>query len=248
MKKTVSILAAVATVAGATVAFAANGDSNIATSKHNMRNGTGFTVGAGTTAQICVYCHTPHNARVALPLWNRNVAAKSRTSFTLYSSQTMQSRSIKTGFTSDSMSLFCMSCHDGSAVGGTMVMNQPRDSGATITAAITRTNMKFDTDANNMLSNTHPINFTLRDNGYTGAATDFSDAGQMRNDGKSDLVWANGNVYMGTNANNYPLFKSERGSYSVECSSCHSVHDDYYAPFLRSTMQGSVLCLGCHRK
>ena len=238
MKKTVSILAAVAVVAGASMAFAVNGDSNIQNSKHNIPK----YYKNGTTTQICVYCHTPHNARMALPLWNRN-DGKAFTSFNLYSSQTMASPVRATGFTSDSMSLFCMSCHDGSPLGGTMVQNEPKQ-GSTTSQAITATAANFGTN----LTKTHPVNFALKTNGQT--AKD-NKAGQLRSDGTSDLVWDGGNA-MGVNLN-FPLFKSTgtrgaTGNASVECSSCHAVHDDYFNPFLRSTMAGSALCLGCHRK
>ncbi len=241
MKKTVSILAAVAVVAGASMAFAVAGDSNIATSKHNIP--ANFGSASANTAQICVYCHTPHNAKIALPLWNRNVSSKADSSFTLYSSQTMASSVRKTGFTSDSMSLFCMSCHDGSPLGGTMVANAPKDA-APYSGTITTATAKFVQD----LSKTHPVNFTLNVNN-TGKGATYSSAGQMRADGKSDLVWNGTAAYMGTNVGGtFPLFASQRGPFSVECSSCHAVHDDYFFPFLRSTMGGSALCLGCHRK
>jgi predicted CXXCH cytochrome family protein len=231
MKKTVSILAAVAVMAGATMAFAQPGSSDIRLSKHNIPVAL---PDAGTTQQICVYCHTPHNARMAVPLWNRNVGVAANV-FRLYSSQTMAAVSFKTGFTSDSISLFCMSCHDGSPMGGTMVQNQPKNE-TTTNNTIVNTNTKFETTAANMLSKTHPVNFNIAE-------------GQLRNDGLRDLVWNGTNVYMGNNAaGTFPLFKSARGNFSLECSSCHAVHDDFYAPFLRSTMTGSALCLGCHRK
>jgi predicted CXXCH cytochrome family protein len=256
MKKLLVAVTALSVVAGATMAFA---DSNIKNSKHDMKSRYGATAGAsaGTSTQICVYCHTPHNAISTMPLWNRQNGV-SATSFTLYSSQTMQSSVRATGFTADSMSLFCMSCHDGSPVGGTMVVNKPMN-GDTLsdnTVKITNTT-PIGTNRNGAnlgtdLRTTHPVNFSLKDNGLglTGDG-DFSKAGQARNDGAtSDLVW-NGSVgYMGKNPNpTFPLFKATgRGNSAVECSSCHAVHDNFYEPFLRSTMAASALCLGCHRK
>lgn len=35
---------------------------------------------------------------------------------------------------------------------------------------------------------------------------------------------------------------------TVECFSCHDVHDETNAPYLRGTMAASALCLGCHIK
>ncbi len=46
----------------------------------------------------------------------------------------------------------------------------------------------------------------------------------------------------------FPLFSNTRGSYAFECATCHSVHDDQHTMFLRTTIDGSKLCLGCHIK
>ncbi len=34
----------------------------------------------------------------------------------------------------------------------------------------------------------------------------------------------------------------------VECGSCHDVHNNTYAPFLRASNEGSAMCTACHRK
>jgi predicted CXXCH cytochrome family protein len=46
--------------------------------------------------------------------------------------------------------------------------------------------------------------------------------------------------------NGLPLFGA--GKNQVECASCHNVHDNTNAPFLRTTNGGSALCLRCHIK
>jgi predicted CXXCH cytochrome family protein len=60
-----------------------------------------------------------------------------------------------------------------------------------------------------------------------------------------------------TTNSTFPLYKTvadagmigTRGtSRSLECGSCHAVHDSANSPFLRYTMAGSQLCLGCHNK
>jgi predicted CXXCH cytochrome family protein len=35
---------------------------------------------------------------------------------------------------------------------------------------------------------------------------------------------------------------------SVQCSSCHDVHDPTNSPFLRMSNTGSALCIVCHNK
>lgn len=46
--------------------------------------------------------------------------------------------------------------------------------------------------------------------------------------------------------NGLPLYGS--GKNQVECASCHNVHDNANAPFLRVSNGGSALCLKCHIK
>ncbi len=59
--------------------------------------------------EICIVCHTPHNARTDVenaPLWNHRL---SRATYTLYSSPTIDSNMD----IPDGASKLCLSCHDG---------------------------------------------------------------------------------------------------------------------------------------
>jgi hypothetical protein len=60
------------------------------------------------TNEICVFCHTPHNAKSPqlAPLWNH---ASTTATYTLYSSPTMD----ETPLQPRSPSKSCLSCHDG---------------------------------------------------------------------------------------------------------------------------------------
>ena len=63
---------------------------------------------SGGTEEICVYCHTPHNATTAeSPLWNRNITSSA---FVMYDSPTLD-MTIATD--PQGVSLACLSCHDG---------------------------------------------------------------------------------------------------------------------------------------
>lgn len=242
MKKVLAMVVAAGLVTAATAAFGAG----IVTSKHNLTStGTGTTAGnTNVTSQICVYCHAPHAGTGQLPLWNRT--NPDATTFTLYSGVNMQSRQFATGFSADSTSLFCMSCHDGAGLG-----SRVHNAGAIIrTGASAGTaglplyngamdaNTVFGTD----LTATHPINFPV----------------PTTNNTQNDL-WLSpvngGTGYMGGNAAvpfDFPLFKAAGrdggNARSLECGSCHAVHDSTNSPFLRYTMEGSKLCLGCHNK
>lgn len=198
------------------------------------------TPGTNQTDQVCVFCHTPHNAVQAVPLWNRNASTNTASSFKLYtSSQTfdMKPNPSRNGFTADSISLFCMSCHDGSALGGSMIGAEPvgvsnnaliPNGGDTTTAASKIVgSANFGTD----LTKSHPVNFVY---------DSTKDAG----------IVANATLLAGKK---FPLFKADGVANNLECASCHAVHGQTnttynYPKFLRSTMAGSALCLGCHIK
>jgi hypothetical protein len=68
----------------------------------------------GNNANACIYCHAPHNALSAAPLWNQTLSTKE---YILYpNSSSTPSTPTKVG----AASLRCLSCHDGSvAVGRT---------------------------------------------------------------------------------------------------------------------------------
>ena len=74
-------------LAGAVLGLASTGaDAGISTTKHNLGSaGTGSNTFDGT-AEICVFCHTPHGADTNAnpPLWNRDLPAVG--TFTTYDS------------------------------------------------------------------------------------------------------------------------------------------------------------------
>jgi predicted CXXCH cytochrome family protein len=254
MKKVLALVAAAGILATASFASAAS----IVGSKHDL-SASGTATMSGNTAnqsqQICIYCHAPHNANLSLPLWNRNNPDGSL--FTLYSGLNMANVSFKQGFTADSTSLFCMSCHDGqtnvnavynsgsvagSTANGGAISGLIHTGGTFATGPVASTaNLTRD------LSKTHPINFPVTGNS------------------QSDLNWTTGTTQstMGpgvaptlTFTKTFPLFKTTvAGSAarttlntSLECGSCHSVHNSEFSPFLRDTLDDSKLCLGCHNK
>jgi predicted CXXCH cytochrome family protein len=94
--------------------------------KHNL--GTSGVKATGQnqfsgTAEICVFCHTPHGAdtSAAVPLWNRTLPGP--TSFTTYDSLGTSTLDGKTA-TVGSVSIACLSCHDG-ATSMSAVINAP---------------------------------------------------------------------------------------------------------------------------
>ncbi len=104
--------------------------AGIAESVHNLgMTGTGPSANGGQrnqfsgTAEICVFCHTPHggDARAAVPLWNRRLNNPS--SYATYDdlgTSTFDAEVAPVG----SVSIGCLSCHDGTMAIDSMI-NEP---------------------------------------------------------------------------------------------------------------------------
>jgi hypothetical protein len=94
--------------------------AGIADTKHNLGSGPG-PAGRNQvtdTAEICVFCHTPHGADTAapVPLWNKRLGAAGVPAgggtYTSYA--TLQTPSLDGTIAAvGSISMACLSCHDG---------------------------------------------------------------------------------------------------------------------------------------
>lgn len=191
-------------------------------SKHDMR---GYISGE-TTTQVCVFCHTPHQGAAANkqdPLWNHSVTTES--TFGVYASSTFNGSASDIGgqaVGSQSSSALCMGCHDGS-VAVNSLYKDPKD-GTTGTAISVTGSALLGTD----LTDDHPINFT-----YDSNLVNYDTAGSGGVVGLNDPTTLVGAKLIGG---------------TVQCASCHNVHDNTYLPFLRSSNANSALCLVCHKK
>lgn len=237
----------------ATSAFALT-STTIKGSKHDLSAGGGQLIRAnGITdggEQICIFCHTPHSPSKAIPLWNRSNPATG--GYTYYKTGTNLSPEAKnfTGLPADSVSLFCLSCHDGSGTVqvaiGDRVVNSRAVGGSKITMnAGVWTNGDLSAagpDGATSLTNDHPIGFSydavVADHG---AGIDFQDKATAETNGAKFFV----SSYVGSGA----TVLADK----IECSSCHKVHDpgldaEGTKPFLRVTNTNSDLCLACHKK
>jgi len=109
--------------------------------------------------QICIFCHTPHNANVAgqTPLWNRNFSSQI---FERYSSGTLQIRKINaaqyaTGAQPSGSSKLCLSCHDGVSRLGDLYSGAP----ITMVKDVIDGLASFKPTTNKMKSGHHPVSF-----------------------------------------------------------------------------------------
>lgn len=173
-----------------------------------------------------------------------NAATISGSSFkvyTSYNSATMKS-DLKAASTnnwslgSDSVSLLCLSCHSLSLVTDLFVNTAGHttdvtigNSGAWASGGGSQTGA-WGVGARS-LSMSHPVGIS-----YGTAQT---------NVGATSLKLAATVISGGT-----PLFATNgvTGGDSLECGSCHAVHDPANKPFLRMNNAGSALCLNCHVK
>jgi len=229
MKKTALLVTALTMVAGA--AFAAQ--VPIKGSPHDISGGTG---------EICIYCHTPHNAAIAIPLWNR--VNPSPGEFTLYkTSNTLTNATKASTLSEDSISLFCMSCHDGSiALSAVVNANDEANNGMANPAVNSTAGALAATNPKNLkkdLSNTHPIGFNY-------VTAQGEDSG-LREAGAVLTLFKSKDAADGKTTSQNFLYGSNYQTF--ECASCHRVHDPGTSTnFLRIENEQSDLCLACHVK
>jgi predicted CXXCH cytochrome family protein len=221
------VLRLTAVLAVVVLAFAAQPAlAQVVGSMHDLGSGGagGFT--ATNTDQVCVFCHTPHQAAAANsqdPLWNHSLSAVA--SYGVYGSTTMNAVPTDIGGAvagAAPVSNLCMSCHDGTVGVGTLYKDPttgtPDNSATTISgSALVGTSLTDD----------HPVNFTYD------AALATADT-ELVTPNSATSVDAGGNI---------PLFGA-----TVQCASCHDPHDTTNTPFLVVSNANSALCTSCHQK
>ena len=173
-------------LAAATTVFAMSAQAaGISSTKHNLSSSGGGVNKNSATDQICVFCHTPHGAdtAAAAPLWNKKLPLAS--SYTLYSAlntSSLNGEILPVG----SVSLACLSCHDGSQAMDNMV-NAPGAGGynagganfsnGTWTGAnqtLGKINTTSVTNLGTDLRNDHPIGVAYCGGGLTGTGNTVS--------------------------------------------------------------------------
>jgi len=248
--------------------------NGIATTKHNLSStGTFNDNYTASTTEICVFCHTPHAAdsTVAAPLWNRslNTTANAYQTYAQLGSSTLDGTIAAVG----SVSLACLSCHD-----GTIAMDALINTPGSGTIAGEDAGWNFDNattlDVDGMmesstiamlgtdLRNDHPVGVLYGGGGVTVA--NLASGGFVDKDFRSvDYVSINSKDYWYVDVNNddkrtrtdmilYSRDESDGVKPYVECASCHDPHvvafDAGQVAFLRVTNVDSNLCLACHIK
>ena len=223
------------------------------------------TVKATSETQVCVFCHTPHEAEsitfgsgstaLGAPLWNRKLSGQT---YTLYSSSSIDADAAELAAQPGGSSKLCLSCHDGTmaidkvnalngAKNATIAMNTPSPVKMPSGAAATGFTRDLGTD----LSADHPISFT-----YNGALANLD--GELR--GPDGTI-----VGTRTAGAAKPKMPLENGQ--MQCATCHDPHlrdkttGNGNAKFLRMNRfqvtppagglfspANDIICLACHDK
>ena len=286
MKRYALIIGFVSTVMGVGT-HATAGPGNVRFTKHNLSNNMdvskGLPIGAGADQrriyslevdQECIFCHTPHNAQPVMPLWNK---AMPNQTFNLYTSSrsltpTARSASLPAG----SVSLLCLSCHDGKTA--INVLHNASQISSMADNGIDKI-VDIGGDYDNAMG------------GFPSPPTGGISLGIFGGFGEypSNMGKTDGDDFAGNNlADDHPIgfsYTAAQGesndrlrlpedvntmssgkirffspNNSVECSSCHDPHVNYTVgagtpagdpalkPFLVMSNVGSAMCLACHNK
>jgi predicted CXXCH cytochrome family protein len=269
MKK-VALITAALVVTSAVSASAAV--MSIKQSRHDMTRWNGES---GSTQEVCIFCHTPHNALISVPLWNRN--NPSAADWKLYNtSATVTSATKASNISHDSISLFCMSCHDGITALGDLKNKNPlvnsytNNPGDTVPFAVSNTGAKVGGGNVNQYAvigagkETNAKGWITANKSATAAGStgydlsnthpigfDF-DAARAEDTGLHTWDDIMTTFKADTTKSTAQPFTYNRAGSSArwfECASCHRVHDPGPSGnFLRIENNGSALCLACHNK
>ncbi len=134
MKNRYIRLAGLTRLAGFTCLLLLASQSNAAVrgSFHDLSAGGTAQATTTATTEVCVFCHTPHgsNTDVSAPLWNKTNPTSTYVRYSDLGTATLDGTETTVG----SVSLACLSCHDGSQAMD-VVVNSPGSGGYTATGA-----------------------------------------------------------------------------------------------------------------
>ena len=243
-------------------------------SKHDLTTAGGAQQTTGNTDQVCVFCHTPHASATgaSVPLWNKVLPDPA--SFTQYgtlNTPTFDSTEAPVG----SVSLACLSCHDG-VQAMDLVVNVPGP------GQVDRVNgIEIDTGAIGAMTGTpvpvlgvdltddHPISMQYGGGGPAAGDTPGQFPGTL---GDPDfelpfLATVNGNPVWWVDSpagtagqrekTDMILYARNLGGTVqplVECGSCHDPHNQASGAvassvqFMRINNTASQICTSCHVK
>lgn len=237
-------------VAGAgllAVTLSGTASAGVQGSKHDLSTGVPEANG-----EVCVFCHTPHGADTgaSAPLWNKTLPSSTYQRYSALGTATLDGSEVTVG----SVSLACLSCHDGSQAVD-VVLNKPGSggyvAGGSEISATQLTNMSGEpipmlgTD----LRNDHPVSIDYAGGACQGTTADCDPA--TATTGDADFVAAqfasiNGNPQWWVDVPNY--FEDANGT--VPGTGTTDVREKtdmiLYTRSFGGTDGPSVECASCH--
>jgi len=188
---------------------------------HNLSMYGPGSVKALSTTQVCIFCHTPHNASPSSPLWNR---ADTGSTYDIYGAPTV----IATMGQPTGSSRLCLSCHDGTiALGSLLTMPGKGSSPGVISMEGVTPEGKMDP------TSTAYIGTDLRDDHPVSFKYSLS---YPTNPEIKDPTTLPAELNLDSNG-------------ELQCTSCHDPHTEANPNFLAMGYgSGSPLCTACHDK
>ncbi len=192
---------------------------------HNLSASGPGAIRSMSETEVCKFCHIPHNAVVAAPLWGH---ALSKAQY-----ETPRLRRGRPGESPvpqpDGSSRLCLSCHDGTVALGD-ISGEPRPTPMSGRERLGPGDRGFlGTD----LSGSHPVSFVVAEGYLTGEEGDGDIGQRSLADLRTD-----------------PEVKLD-GEGKMQCTSCHDPHSDrYYVPgkvphfWVKPTVD--EVCTTCH--
>lgn len=257
--------------------------AGITNTPHNLSTGSTAlpAVGQSTapvrewsgTAEICVFCHTPHGAdnSAAVPLWNKTLPTEVAAAGTYTTYDDLGTASLDGAVAAvGSVSVACLSCHDGQQAMDGMI-NEPGSGLDTITnVSETWTNGDRPAGVANLgtdLTDDHPVGIvyagglasgtdwsapaTFNDQDFFGAYEATINGKQVWwiDDGDTNREKDEMQLYARNGALGSDGVTTITGNLPyVECASCHDPHTSDNKTFLRKSNDASAVCLSCHNK
>ncbi len=225
---------------------------SIVDTPHNLSAGSIGNIRASFEEQVCIFCHTPHNASPIQPLWNRYLPVAA---YSVYASNSLDANPGQpTG-----ASKMCLSCHDGTIAVGSVISRDQiiQMAGGITTLPPGSSNLGTD------LSDDHPISFvydtsllpnnpTLTDPNLLPpeVALDVNREVQCTtchdahdNSFGDFLVRDNTDSALCYTCHQMPITPIPTHN---ECSSCHQPHTSPSGPYLLIADGVTNTCLTCH--
>ena len=222
-------------------------------SPHDLSAGSRSELRAASEDQVCIFCHTPHNASPVGALWNRSLSPQA---YTVYTSRALNAHP---GQPTGSSKL-CLSCHDGTiALGSLLSAATPLQMSGGITSIPSGRLANLGTD----LRDDHPISFQF-DSALVGADPKLRDPlglpHSIQLDDNRELQCttchdahnnAFGKFLVMRNTNSELCISCHQmGITDVtghnQCTNCHQAHTAPSGPYLLRRQTVTQTCLSCH--